>query len=84
MKQPEREEIREEYIKMLQNSWTYERMTNNERIQITAILLNCKLYGNNKTQVCEQLAIIYHAFLIALNYEPIGWREPNKKEIPAF
>lgn len=84
MKQAEREAERLNYIKILQNSWTYEKLTQKERINATSNLLQCKLFGNNKAQVCEQLHAIYLAFLMALDYEPIGWREPNKKEIPSF
>lgn len=84
MKQAEREAERISYIKILESSWTYARLTKLERTKINETLIFCKLYGNNRQQICEQLHTIYLAFLIALDYEPIGWREPNKDEIPLF
>lgn len=84
MKKAEREAERLNYIKILQNSWTYEKLTQKERINLTTNLIHCKLFGTNKNQVHEQLHAINLAFLMALNYEPIGWREPNKNEIPVF
>lgn len=84
MKQAEREAERINYIKILESSWTYARLTKLERAKINETLIFCKLYGNNRQQICEQLNTIYLAFLMALDYEPIGWREPNKNEIPLF
>lgn len=75
MNKSERESIRQTYLNIYKNSWTYEKLTRKERQNIISILANCKLYGNTKEQVCEQMHTIYNAFLSALDYKPIGWRE---------
>lgn len=74
MKQAEREQIRKDIIKIYTQSWTYERLSKNEKENIIDLLQTCKLYGNNKKQIGETLHDIYSAFLTALNYKPFGWR----------
>ena len=74
MKQIEREEIRQDIINIYTKSWTYERLSKDERENVIAILRDCKLYGNNKKQIAETLHDVYSAFLTALNYKPFGWR----------
>ena len=75
MKQIEREEIRQDIInKVYKKSWTYERLSEDEKNNIVALLRDCKLYGNNKKQIGETLHDVYSAFLTALNYKPSGWR----------
>lgn len=81
MNRSERESIRQTYLNIYKNSWTYERLTRKERQKIISILANCELYGNTKKQVCDQLHTIYDTFLSALDYKPIDWREPTKLEI---
>lgn len=75
MKQIEREQIRQNIINNIyKKSWTYERLSKNEKENIVNLLNNCKLYGNNNTQIGETLHDVYYAFLTALNYKPFGWR----------
>ena len=74
MKQIEREEMRKEVIDTYKKSWTYERLSRDEKDNIVSILRNCNLYGNSKTQIAETMHDIYSAFLTALNYKPFGWR----------
>ena len=84
MTKEQKNENRNEYIKIVVNSWTYEKLTQTEKINIIAILLNCKLYGRNKKEVCEQLNTIYRSFLMALNYTPLNWRETDPEQKPIF
>lgn len=75
MKQNEREQIRQEIINnVYTKSWTYERLSKDEKENIVNLLNNCKLYGNNKIQIGETLHDVYSAFLTALCYKPFGWR----------
>lgn len=75
MKKIERETIRKDYIENIyKKSWTYERLSKNEKNNIIECLYNCKLYGQNKSQVIETLRDVYNSFLIAINYSPTGWR----------
>lgn len=84
MTKEQREHERIMFIQTIQKSWTWEKLTRLERSRISENLTFCKLYGNKKADVHEILHGIYKAFLDALEYEPIGWREPNKNNIPTF
>ena len=84
MKREEREEVRRQIIGILKQSWTYERLTHKEREKILSCLEWCKLYGNTKKQLAEELNQIYTAFLAALDYDPITWREPKPEEVAQF
>ena len=41
-----------------------------------------KIKGNDQTRI-EWLNTIYQSFLVALDFQPIGWRE-EEKDIPQF
>ena len=38
-----------------------------------------RIKGNDQTRI-EWLNTIYHSYLYALGYKPIGWREPEEKQ----
>lgn len=84
MTNEQREHERINFINIIEKSWTWARLTNFERSRINENLTFCKLYGTNKTQVHEILNAIYKAFLDALNYEPIGWRDSKNEDIITF
>lgn len=80
MKNTEREQIASDFItKSILKSWTYERLTKEERERLQESFGRVKLYGNNKKQICEEINAIYYAFLMALNYNWNDWREPGKE-----
>jgi len=82
MKNTEREQIKNKYIKIIQDSWTYEKLSGIERKTIIQQISRAKLYANNGKNICEELNTIYYTYLLALEYEPIGWREtPKEKQI---
>ena len=63
------------------NSWTYARLTEEEKKRALEAVDAATLCGNYK-QRFEQIHNIYYSFLLALNYSPIGWREnkPGSEE----
>lgn len=85
-----KEQIKEnatgKFYENIKKSWTYERLTTEEKNRFEKVIFstqiqNC-LKGTYK-QRYEILNSIYHSFLMALDYTPIGWRE-NTENIPLF
>ena len=75
----------EDYFQnVIKNSWTWNRLTEEERKRFIDMNVFDRIKGNDKTRV-EWLNTIYHSFLCALGYEAIGWRETEEeKEMPLF
>ena len=66
-----------EYIeRVIKRSWTWERLTDAEKLQF----FNCRfsVIKGTANQRIEWLCSMYTAFLMALGYQPIGWREDEK------
>lgn len=80
----EKENAKNDFINMIQNSWIYNKLTENEKENLKDIFDNIitdnVLKGTYK-QRYEIMQAIYYSFLKALNYNPINWRE---EEIPLF
>lgn len=69
---------------IIKRSWTWERLTEEERQRFTDMDVFDKIKGNDKTRI-EWLNTIYSAYLTALGYKPFGWRETEEeKEMPRF
>ena len=66
-----KENVLNDYLVMIKNSWTYEKLIKNI---FYSIRTENALKGTYK-QRRAVLDAIYFAFLKGLNYEPIGWRE---------
>lgn len=75
----------EDYFQnVIKKSWTWSRLTEEEQKRFINMDMFDKIKGKDKTRV-EWLHTIYHSFLSALGYKPIGWRETKEeKEIPKF
>lgn len=84
MTKEQREHERIQFIKTIEKSWTWTKLTRFERSRISENLILCKLYGNKTADVHEILNRIYKAFLDALEYNPTNWREPKQNELPLF
>ena len=84
MTKEQREHERIQFIKTIEKSWTWAKLTRFERSRISENLTFCKLYGNKTADVHEILNGIYKSFLDALEYNPTTWREPNPNELPQF
>lgn len=67
---------------VIKKSWTWAKLTEEERKRFINMNVFEKIKGTDKQRV-EWLNTIYTAFLSALGYKPIGWREEDK-EIPMF
>lgn len=75
----------EDYFQnVIKKSWTWNRLTEEEQKRFIDMDVFDKIKGNNKTRV-EWLNTVYHSFLSALGYKPIGWRKTEEeKEMPNF
>ena len=67
---------------VIKKSWTWQKLTNEEREHFINMNVFDRIKGNDKTRV-EWLNTIYTAFLSALGYQPIGWRE-DATDLPKF
>lgn len=64
-----------DYIeRVIKKSWTWEKLTDDEKKRFLAMQVFDRIKGNDATRI-EWLNTIYSAFLDALEYKPIGWRE---------
>ena len=73
----------EDYFQnVIKKSWTWQKLTQEEQQRFIDMDVFDKIKGTDKQRV-EWLNTIYTAFLSALGYKPIGWREEDK-EIPMF
>ena len=66
---------------IIKKSWTWQKLTQEEQQRFIDMDVFDKIKGTDKQRV-EWLNTIYTAFLSALDYKPIGWRE--EEEIPMF
>ena len=75
----------EDFIEnVIKKSWTWERLTKEERERFLNMPVFSMIKGNDITRI-EWLQSIYSSFLNALGYKPIGWRETEEdKEMPRF
>ena len=87
MSKYKKEDALTHYIIMIKKSWTFSRLTENEKRHCLESLSNCdgKLYGNFR-QRHQQLNNVYYAFISALDYSenPINWRKENANSMPLF
>lgn len=78
-----KEKVIEDYQQMIYRSWTYGKMTPQEKHQWAEVLDHLKTTNVLKgtySQRWETLQAIYHTFLLALNYT-WNWREENENEV---
>lgn len=62
---------------VIKKSWTWEKLTEEERKRFINMNVFDRIKGNDKTRV-EWLNTIYESFLSALGYKCIGWRETKE------
>ncbi len=69
---------------VIKKSWTWDRLTEEEKQRFTDMNVFDRIKGNDQTRV-EWMQTIYQSYLTALGYKPIGWRETEEeKEMPRF
>ena len=73
--------IQEYFIDVIQKSWTWERLTEEEKQRFLEIDVS-RVYGTAAQRV-RTFNTVYHAYLLGLGYMPIGWREAAE-DIPQF
>ena len=66
-----------DWWKMTKESWTYKRLTQDERDRLTEAIDSVNLFGSYK-QRFEYLHSVYYAFILALGYDATGWRETDR------
>jgi hypothetical protein len=65
----------EDYFQnVIKKSWTWARLTEEEQKRFIDMNVFDKIKGNDNTRV-EWMQTIYHTFISALGYKPIGWRD---------
>ena len=67
---------------VIKKSWTWQKLTQEEQQRFIDMDVFDRIKGTDKQRV-EWLNTIYTAFLSALGYKPIGWRETTE-DIPMF
>lgn len=72
----------EDYFQnVIKKSWTWDRLTEEEKQRFIDMDVFDKIKGNNATRI-EWLNTIYHSFICALGYQPINWRDTE--DVPKF
>lgn len=76
-----------EFYEMIQESWTWARLTEEEqkRFRRRLELFDCsnRVKGSYESR-WEQCNMFYNMFLAALDYKPFGWREEKGEQTPLF
>ena len=70
-----------DYLEMIKKSWTYARMTKEEREKIQEILTSGRIKEDIKgtyQQRWQALNALYYAFLIGIGYDNADWRGDNE------
>ena len=68
---------------VIKKSWTWQKLTQEEQQRFIDMDVFDKIKCTDKQRI-EWINTIYTAFLSALDYKPIGWREDFFEEIPRF
>lgn len=74
-----------EFSKIIENSWTFNRMTKEEKETWDHVIRSEQAKNNIKgtyQQRMEALSFVYSAFLAGLGYNGFNWRE--KENTPNF
>lgn len=75
-----KEQALDNFVDMIEKSWTYNRLTKEEKERLRDVFYNIQTRECLKgtyIQRWEILQAIYHSYLMALDYKPIGWREED-------
>ena len=78
-------ETREQFMKMIRNSWTWARLTEEEAKRCEKVISKFPLIAfREKRHIWDALHEVYGAFLEGTGYKAIGWREPATEEEAPF
>lgn len=70
----------EKYYHNVTVSWTYARLTEQEKAKFKELIFSPRVKAGVKGTLSQRwniLDAIYYSFLMALDYKPIGWREED-------
>ena len=73
-----KENVFKDYYEMIKNSWTYAKLTNEEKERLNLLVYdNCvrKSIKGTYAQRWETLNMLYRAFLLGVGYNNGNWRE---------
>ena len=75
-----KENVLQEFITMMENSWTYQKMTKEEKERLINVLNDVRTQEALKGACYYRwhiLQSIYHAYLIGIGYDSFNWRDEN-------
>lgn len=81
----DKEQVYSDFLEMVKNSWTFDRMTEDEKDRCYNTILLAKtgnLLSGTYYQRWRQLLAINSAFLLGLGYNGAFWREENRDDLP--
>jgi hypothetical protein len=78
----DKESAMEKYMEIMKKSWTYSRLTEEERERLCEAIRETKASGTFEKRF-EMFHAVNYAFLLGVGYSPIGWRETDD-EAPKF
>lgn len=73
-----------DFMEMTRNSWTYQRMTEEEKSRCETALRSAASLDilGSYNQRYSALNGVYYGFLLGIGYTGALWREANPEEIP--
>ena len=74
----DKEKAISDFIEMIKKSWTYEKLTNEEKRNFENSVMwaiNNKCINGSYNNRCKILHSLYNTFLIAIGYTGEKWRE---------
>ena len=75
------------FMRTVYDSWTYDRMTEDERGRLESAIDFADRQGMVKGAFDTRwnvLQAVYNAFLMGIGYDGMNWREPNPEQVPNF
>ena len=81
----DREQAKSYYLRIIHESWTYNKLTDAEKQTINIIIIGSEVFGTFEQRV-EIMMQIYNAFLHGLGYDGVKWRatEEERTTMPNF
>lgn len=73
-----------DFINIIEESWTYHRMTSDEKKRLSDVfndIKNSKLLKYDDKHKWDILHAIYSSFLQGIGYDNFNWRCENEKEL---
>ena len=80
-----KEDAERDFFDVIKRSWTYDRMTEDEKIRFSRVLNSAPVrdavtgsYDHRR----KVLQAVYESFLLAIGYNGFNWREPEPAPEP--